>query len=99
MKLLKKDFNFPGMKISLTTCVYKDIDLPKAHHFQGATMTTASHRPNGFKLWGARQGDDFTGNGDPILRHFYNDGTRIADATKCQPVKETAELWRPKMDW
>ncbi len=33
--------------------------------------------------------------GDPILRHFYNDGTRwIADAAKCQPVKETAELWR-----
>lgn len=33
--------------------------------------------------------------GDPILRHFYNDGSRwIADAAKCQPVKETAELWR-----
>ena len=35
------------------------------------------------------------GTGDPILRHFYNDGSRwIADVAKCQPVKETAELWR-----
>lgn len=33
--------------------------------------------------------------GDPILRHLYNDGTRwIADATKCQPVKEATGVWR-----
>jgi hypothetical protein len=33
------------------------------------------------------------GTGDPILRHFYNDGTRwIADAGKCQPVGESAGL-------
>ncbi len=33
--------------------------------------------------------------GDPILRHFYNDGTRwIADVTKCEPVEENERSWQ-----
>jgi hypothetical protein len=36
--------------------------------------------------------------GDPILRPFYNDGSRwLADAAKCEPVgSESAEITRHK---
>jgi hypothetical protein len=73
---------------------------PAARHitFKGVfTMTTKLHIGQTVSNFGvlAKVDGFHRVTGDPILRHFYNDGTRwIADATKCQPVKETAELWR-----